>query len=466
MAFIDSDTICAIATSPGRSGIGIVRVSGKNVKTIASSILGSCPNPRHVHYCDFLDANKEVIDQGLAIFFESPHSFTGEDVLELHGHGSPFILNSLLQRVQENGARMARPGEFTERAFLNDKLDLLQAEAIADLIDASSRQAARSAMRTLKGDFSRRIHRLVEQLVQVRVNVEAAIDFSDEDIDVLADTEVLENLRRIKTEIEETFASAEQGAILMHGINVVLAGAPNAGKSSLMNALSGQDSAIVTDIPGTTRDLLSSQIMVGNLPVHITDTAGLRESTDVVEREGVKRAHRAIEEADLILLIVDESSEESRNGNTHFDLLARLEQSDTQHQELLQKTVLVSNKIDLTSGRPGQDRIEVEGVSVDRILLSAKTGSGLELLGQYLQQVAGLHSDSEDSFVARERHLLALRGAVELVESALAHLGSEDPLELAAEDLRLAQHRLGEITGEFTSDDLLGEIFSQFCLGK
>ncbi|MEQ8955051.1 MAG: tRNA uridine-5-carboxymethylaminomethyl(34) synthesis GTPase MnmE, partial [Gammaproteobacteria bacterium] len=360
---------------------------------------------------------------------------------------------------------LARPGEFTERAFLNDKLDLLQAEAIADLIDASSRQAARLAIRTLKGEFSSQIHQLVAQLVAVRVNVEAAIDFSDEDIDVLADSKAITKLEQVKSSISQTLATAEQGAMLMHGIHLVLAGAPNAGKSSLLNALSGQDSAIVTDIPGTTRDLLSHHILIGDLPVHITDTAGLRDSADIVEREGVRRALQAIDEADMVLLMVDQSNLESGSEDP-TRLLGNNNQSAEYLQTLLAKTVVIANKIDLLGDQPELDSIELQGIALPRIFLSAKTGAGLDLLKTHLQQAAGLQESSQSVFVARERHLVALRAALALVGSALDLLQKGEALELCAEDLRLAQQRLGEITGEFTSDDLLGEIFSQFCVGK
>ncbi|MBT3531522.1 MAG: tRNA uridine-5-carboxymethylaminomethyl(34) synthesis GTPase MnmE [Gammaproteobacteria bacterium] len=470
MPQFDTDTICAIATSPGRSGVGIVRVSGPAASDIAKHILGLTPKPRYAHYCDFLDQNQQTIDQGIALFFDNPHSFTGEDVLELQGHGGIHVLQSILSRVLNLGARLARPGEFSERSFINNKIDLLQAEAIADLIDASSQQAARSAIRTLQGEFSKKIHKLVENLVKCRVNVEAAIDFSDEDIDVLSDTRVKESIQEIESELDSTLGQAEQGALLKEGIKVVIAGKPNAGKSSLLNALSGIESAIVTDVPGTTRDVLSEEIAIDGLPVHIVDTAGLRHSEDRVEQEGIRRAQQAIEEADQILLLLDSSKLDSISEEAVENLLENfslLNDKSIKELFLLENTAIVLNKVDLIdSSSSSLNKLTIDNIEIPVIGLSAKNRTGLDGLREHLKMCCGYHASQESSFVARERHLLSLREAKTLIDSALQHLDSGSALELIAEDLRLAQSELGKITGEFTSDDLLGEIFSNFCVGK
>lgn len=470
MPQFDTDTICAIATSPGRSGVGIVRISGPAVRDIANSILGTLPQARYAHYGNFVDNDGGAIDQGIALYFENPNSFTGEDVLELQGHGGIHVLQSLMSRVIHLGARLARPGEFSERSFLNNKIDLLQAEAIADLIDASSQQAARSAIRTLKGVFSRKIHSLVEKLIQCRVNVEAAIDFSDEDINVLSDTKVKQSIEEIANELDGTVEQAEQGALLKEGIKVVIAGKPNAGKSSLLNALSGVESAIVTDIPGTTRDILSEEISIDGLPVHVIDTAGLRQSEDKVEQEGVRRAQQAIEEADQILLLIDSSKFGKITEQTVEKLLenfALLNDKSIKDLFLLENTAIVLNKIDLLDDEAKDfTNIAIDNIEIPVISLSAKNRSGLDKLREHLKRCCGYHSSQESSFVARERHLAALAAARALITSALEHLGSGSALELIAEDLRLALAELGKITGEFTSDDLLGEIFANFCVGK
>lgn len=472
----DTDTICAITTAPGRSGVGVVRISGGKVTDIANAILGFSPQARHAYYKDFLDHDKEVIDQGIAIYFQQPNSFTGEDVLELQGHGGVFVLNLLRDRCLSLGARIARPGEFSERAFLNDKMDLVQAEAIADLIDATSQQAARSAVRSLKGQFSNQIHAIVEKLIATRANVEAAIDFSDEDIDVLTETNVNDMLASIATDLEHTLGSAKQGALLKTGLNVVIAGRPNAGKSSVMNALSGLDSAIVTDVPGTTRDVLSEQITIDGMPVNIFDTAGLRNTDNVVEQEGVKRAHTAIQEADQILLVVDKSQADETVGNLLNSLgLNKTEvvneksakENSTDLQSLLSRTTIVYNKIDLLPDEPvALSHYLYDGFEIPALNLSAKMSLGIELIEQQLKSIAGFNASEENAFVSRERHLQALLKAADLVNSAQRQIEQAAPIELAAEDLRLAQNELGCITGEFTSDDLLGEIFSTFCVGK
>jgi tRNA modification GTPase len=445
-----SDSIAAQATPPGRGGVGIVRISGAKAAECATAILGHCPRPRYAEYLPFNDLAGEVVDEGLALYFPGPNSFTGEDVLELQGHGGPVVMDRLLAIVQQLGVRLARPGEFSERAFLNGKLDLAQAEAIADLIDASSEQAARSALRSLRGEFSQRVHELVERLTELRIYVESAIDFPEEEIDFLADGEVQRRLDGIRATLAAVQAAAQQGSLLKEGITVVLAGLPNAGKSSLLNALAGQESAIVTEIAGTTRDVLREQINLDGMPLHIIDTAGLRESADAVEQEGIRRAWREIEQADRLLLLVDDGggvTEEERA------ILERLPHG-------LNVTV-IRNKCDLS----GHTAAVEEGELGTEVRLSAKTGEGLELLRRHLEQSIGYQGSGEGSFMARRRHLDALARAE-------ANLQTGDMLlqqgagELLAEELRLAQQALGEITGEVSSDDLLGRIFSSFCIGK
>ncbi|MEX0963743.1 MAG: tRNA uridine-5-carboxymethylaminomethyl(34) synthesis GTPase MnmE [Pseudohongiellaceae bacterium] len=462
----ETDTICAIATAPGRSGVGIVRVSGSKSLQISEQILGLTPAARHAHFCDFLDQDAQTIDQGIALFFAGPHSFTGEDVLELQGHGGLYVLKELLDRTVQLGARLAKPGEFSERAFLNNKIDLLQAEAIADLIESNSKQAAKSAVRTLQGEFSNKIQKLLKQLIAARVDIEATIDFSDEDIDFVNDNKVGDSLNGILTAIEETLSQARQGALLKEGINVVIAGKPNAGKSSLLNALSGLDSAIVTDIPGTTRDLLSEQISIDGLPVHIVDTAGIRISDDVVEKEGLRRAQSAIERADLILLIVDKSDAEE-DVEKLLAPLVLLTGRSINELDYLDNTAIIYNKIDLLEqGAASIGVLNYLDRSLTTINLSAKKQLGIDLLRNYLKEVIGFSATEEGAFIARQRHLTALCNARNLVASALQQLTDHATLELIAEDLRFAQAQLGAITGEFTSDDLLGEIFSNFCVGK
>lgn len=463
---VETDTICAIATAPGRSGVGIVRISGPLSLPIGEKILGFSPNVRHAHFCNFLDSADQTIDQGIALFFRAPNSFTGEDVLELQGHGGIYVLKELLNCAVQLGARLANPGEFSERAFLNNKIDLLQAEAIADLIESNSRQAAKSALRTLQGEFSNKIQNLLQQLTEARVHIEATIDFSDEDIDFVSDNKVEESLRTILESVNTTIAQARQGALLKEGVNVVIAGKPNAGKSSLLNALSGTDSAIVTDIPGTTRDLLSEEINIDGLPIHIVDTAGIRISDDVVEQEGLRRAQRAIEQADQLLLIVDRSDQE-QDVEKLLAPLVLLTDKSINEIDCLQNTAIVFNKIDLEDNKlPGKSTIDYEEYSIPTISLSAKENNGIDLLRDHIKAATGFNSAEEGVFIARERHLTALNSARQLIESALEQLATHASLELIAEDLRFAQSQLGTITGEFTSDDLLGEIFSNFCVGK
>ena len=443
------DTIAAIATPPGRGGIGVVRVSGPATRAIAEALLGKLPPPRVATFARFRAAAGAPIDEGLALYFPAPRSYTGEDVLELHGHGGPVVLDMLLARALGLGARQARPGEFTERAFLNGKLDLAQAEAVADLIDAGSQAAVRAALRSLDGEFSRRVRALTEQLIQLRLHVEAAIDFPEEEIDFLADEKITTDIAALEDSLAQVLVSAQQGQLLHDGMVVVLAGRPNAGKSSLLNALSATDAAIVSDIPGTTRDVLREFIQLDGMPLHVVDTAGLRVARDDIEAEGVRRAQREMARADRILLIVDDAQPSADGDAELTQLLPNL------------PCTRVHNKIDLTGRAPG--RQERNGTT--EIALSAKTGAGLELLRQHLKTCMGFQPAGEGAFMARRRHLDALRRAQAHV--AVAHArASERAGELLAEELRQAQQALSEITGGFTSDDLLGRIFSSFCIGK
>ena len=442
-------TIAAVATAPGRGGVGVVRVSGKNLLPMAQALCGKTPIPRVVTYADFKDVNGEAIDNGLLLFFAAPASFTGEDVIELQGHGGPVVMEMLLNRCLELGARLAEPGEFTKRAFLNDKLDLAQAEGVADLIDASSRTAARLALRSLKGDFSRRIHGLVDDLVTLRMLVEATLDFPEEDIDFLEAADARGKLEGLRRSVDEVLANARQGAILREGMNVVLVGAPNVGKSSLLNALAGDEVAIVTDIAGTTRDAVRERILIDGVPVHIVDTAGLRETDDVVERIGIERSRKAVSEADVALVLVD--PREGLNEKTRMIL-------DTLPSDL--KRIEIHSKSDLHTGAA----VAFETGTDTVIPLSAKTGAGLDVLRQTLLREVGWQGEGEGLFLARARHLNALKAAQGELE--LAALCGNGQIELLAEHLRLAQVACGEITGEFTADDLLGVIFSRFCIGK
>jgi tRNA modification GTPase len=442
-----TDTIAACATPPGRGGVGIIRVSGPACRAIAREVIGDLPPARKAAHRVFSDRKGESIDDGLALFFPGPNSFTGEDVLELQGHGGPVVMDMLLNAVLEAGARPARPGEFSERAFLNDKLDLAQAEAIADLIDSSTQQAARSALRSLQGGFSERINVLAEKMVELRVYVEAALDFPDEEIDFLADEGVQRRLQDIETGLDQIFSEAKQGSLLREGMNLVLAGRPNAGKSSLLNALSGREAAIVTHIPGTTRDVLKESIHIDGMPLHITDTAGLRESDDPVEQEGIRRAWQAIEQADLMLMLIDDTRGKDVEELT---ILERLPPG--------LRVIEVYNKIDL-SGRPA-------GRHGDEMGISAHTGAGISDLKTALKEHMGFHSVEEGQFLARRRHLHALQHAQEHIVAAREQLEVFHAGELMAEELRLAHDNLGEITGKVTADDLLGQIFSSFCIGK
>ena len=450
------ETIAAVATAQGRGGVGIVRVSGPLAGQIGEAVTGRSLKPRFAHYGTFRDSENGALDEGLALYFPGPNSFTGEDVLELQGHGGPVVLDLLLKRCLALGARLARPGEFSERAFLNDKLDLAQAEAIADLIEASSEQAARNALRSLQGAFSARVHGLTERLIQLRIYVEAAIDFPEEEIDFLADGHVLGLLDGVRTDLSTVLKEAGQGALLRDGMTVVIAGRPNAGKSSLLNALAGREAAIVTDIAGTTRDVLREHIHIDGMPLHVVDTAGLRSTDDHVEKIGVERALKAINESDRVLLVVDASAPEAADP---FALWPEF--LDTSPDPA--RVTLIRNKADLSGEAVG---LEISADGHATLSLSARSGAGLELLRDHLKACMGYEQTAESSFSARRRHLESLRQAgahLDHGRDQLTHLGAG---ELLAEDLRLAQQALGEITGAFSSDDLLGRIFSSFCIGK
>ena len=444
-----ADTIAAIATAPGRGGIGVVRVSGTSLTDVALALCGSLPTPRSAMFARFLDAEGGALDEGIALYFPAPASFTGEDVLELQGHGGPVVMQMLLERCLELGARLAEPGEFTRRAFLNGKLDLAQAESVADLIEASTATAARSALRSLSGRFSEEIHRLVDALIDLRMLVEATLDFPEEEIEFLEQARALPRLEEIRQQLQGVLDRARQGALLRRGLNVVLVGEPNVGKSSLLNQLTGEDRAIVTEVAGTTRDALRETVQIEGIPLHIVDTAGLRETEDAVERIGIERTWREIERADVILRLVDASVEGSVSATEAID--ARLPQTV--------ERIIIANKIDLAGLEAG--RVEENGVV--RLQVSAKKGAGMELVRAELLRIAGWQAHGEDVILARERHLHALRAALGHIGAAA---GQSAALELFAEELRLAQDALGEITGEFSADDLLGVIFSRFCIGK
>ncbi|HLB55922.1 MAG TPA: tRNA uridine-5-carboxymethylaminomethyl(34) synthesis GTPase MnmE [Coxiellaceae bacterium] len=443
------DTIAAIATPSGRGGVGIIRISGKDAKKIALKIIEPLAlQPRTAYFTAFYDINKNILDEGIVLFFENPHSFTGEDVVELQSHGSPIVLDKLLKTIIHYGARIAKPGEFSERAFLNKKIDLTQAEAIADLIAANSEQAARSAVRSLQGEFSKKIHTLLESLINLRMQIEAMIDFPEEEIDFLADPRIAEILQKTIDEVEHVKNQAKQGVLLQNGLHVVIAGKPNAGKSSLLNYLSGRDSAIVTDIPGTTRDILRESISLDGLPLHIIDTAGLRETNDAIEQEGVRRAREQMQQADLILLVVDASE-------IALEMMIVEAQATT-------PILIVRNKIDLTNESP----VIISNNNQIEIKISIKNNSGLDLLTQEIKKIAGFQSEEADGFIARHRHVDAIERAHTFLLHGQRQLMHNRAGELLAEDLRQAQQALSEITGEFTSDDLLGKIFSNFCIGK
>lgn len=439
------DTIAALATPPGRGGIGVVRISGMQVPQIALTITGKTLQPRQATFTYFSAINGDILDQGIALYFPAPHSFTGEPVLELQGHGGTVVMDQLLQAVLAQGARLARPGEFSERAFLNNKIDLAQAEAIADLIDSASVQAAKCALRSLQGEFSAHIHRLVQQLTELRAYIEAGIDFVEEEIDLLADNQVTEQITALIHTVEAVLAKAQQGYLLKEGARLALVGEPNVGKSSLLNQLAGRDTAIVTPIPGTTRDVVQAQIQLDGIPLHVMDTAGLRETTDLIEQEGIRRTQQALAEADIVILLLDDRY---ADDYTYAPLLA----------DIAQTALIIHNKIDLSGHTSGLD---ANGI----LHISAKTGDGITVLKQYLKEKIGVDTTLEGNFMARRRHLEALQQAHTSLNFALSQAQSRQS-ELLAEELRLAQHALAEITGEVTTDDLLSLIFSTFCIGK
>jgi len=444
----DRDIIAAISTAPGRGGIGVVRISGPRLEKILSGIVSRALAPRRAILADFIDAQGLAIDQGIALYFPAPHSYTGEDVLELHGHGGPVVLQLLLKRCLELGARPAQPGEFTRRAYLNDRIDLAQAESVADLIDASTAEAARSAVRSLQGALSQRVDELVLGVIELRALVEAALDFPDEDVELIRQADGAARLAGLQAKLGEVIAASQQGSLLREGLRIVLVGRPNVGKSSLLNRLAGEEIAIVTDIPGTTRDAIRQSVSIDGVPVHIIDTAGLRPATDAVEKLGIARAWTAIGNAELVLMLLDATQGEvAADREIARDLPAGLPR------------VSVMNKIDLVPRAPAVE----QGHSGCTVWLSAKTGEGLDLLRRSLLEAVGWKQGTEGLFMARERHLHALQLAQKHLQQASCDTGM---LEILAEDLRLSQRALDSITGEFTSDDLLGEIFNRFCIGK
>lgn len=452
----NTDTIVAQATPPGKGGVGIVRISGSQAKFLAGQILGQCPKTRYAQFTNFKDHQGNLLDQGIALFFEGPHSFTGEDVLELQGHGGPVVMDMLIRSILTySKVRLARPGEFSERAFMNDKIDLTQAEAIADLIDTNSEQAARMALQSLQGEFSHRIDQLVDAVIHLRMYVEAAIDFPDEEIDFLSDGKVAADLNNIISALLKVENEAKQGSLLREGMRVVIAGRPNAGKSSLLNALAGRDSAIVTDIAGTTRDVLREHIQIDGMPLHIIDTAGLRDSPDKVEQIGIERAWAEIEQADRVLFMVDSTETDALHPNDILpEFFNRLPAG-------LPFSV-IRNKVDLTGEAIGiQNNDDIPIIS-----LSAADGSGLQILRDHLKQCMGFNTTLEGGFMARRRHLDAIERAKQHLYLGQEQLEVYAAGELLAEELRLVQSHLNEITGEFTSDDLLSKIFSSFCIGK
>jgi len=448
VATLDTDTIAAIATPAGNGGIGIVRVSGRNALAYAEKITQQKLTPRKAHFVHFLDSNVSLIDRGIALYFPAPHSFTGEEVVELQAHGSPVVLDNLLQALCRLGARPARAGEFSERAFLNNKIDLAQAEAIADLIAASTEHAAQSALNSLQGVFSAQVNVLIDKLVALRAYIEAALDFPEEEVDFLSSAKIAEQLQALQLQIETVLDSAKQGALVAEGMTVVIAGKPNAGKSSLLNALAQRDTAIVTPIAGTTRDVLREHIQIDGMPLHVIDTAGLRETQDPIEQEGVRRARAEMAKADRILLVIDLA-----DAANHASELASLQQSLPDIP-----LTLVKNKCDLAGVAPSADE--------NTVTLSAKTGAGLDLLRQQLKQCMGYREDSSGKMSARRRHVVALQKAAQHIARGIALLQGKTGSELLAEELRLAQLDLEEITGRFTPDDLLEKIFREFCIGK
>jgi tRNA modification GTPase len=454
---IDTDTICAVATPAGRGGVAVIRVSGPSVPELCRSLAGKLPAPRSASLHRLHDADGALIDEALLLYFPAPASFTGEHVLELQTHGSPVVTDLLIQRLLQLGARIARPGEFSERAFLNNKLDLAQAEAIADLINSASVAAARFALRSLQGEFSRLVDHLVEGVTLLRIYIEAALDFPEEEIDFISEGDVAGRLRKLQAELSAIQQQARQGALVREGIKVAIVGEPNAGKSTLLNALSGEDTAIVSDIPGTTRDILRQTIHIDGLPIHVLDTAGLRDSDDPVEQEGIRRARQAIADADVLLLLCDARERASLASSALWRELS---------QQWPDKLLPVFNKIDLLGQGSADDSGDTSFEGHNALQLSARHGLGMDQLRARLKQLAGFNTGEEGGFIARRRHLDALARASSHLEQASAVLAASRAGELVAEELRLAQDLLGEITGKVSSDALLGRIFSSFCIGK
>ena len=454
---VSSETICAVATPAGRGGISIIRISGSESGKIAEQIIGFPPQPRHAHYGAFHSTDGGIIDTGITLFFPGPDSFTGEDVVEFQAHGGPYVVDLILQEILSKGLRLARPGEFSERAFLNDKIDLTQAEAIADLIDSNSVEAARFAMRSLQGEFSTLVNTLIASIIDIRKYVEAAMDFPDEEVDFLDSGDVEIKLLSIKNQQEKIFAQARQGILIKEGIRVVIVGEPNAGKSSLLNNLAGQSRAIVTEIAGTTRDTLKEQVSIDGLPLHIIDTAGLHDSADIVELEGIKRAWQEIENSDLVLLLVDSTIDNADSTHALRKQILGLAGSS-------ERLLLVYNKVDLSNEKVRFDQHAL--ADTPGVYLSAKTGDGIELLKTALKNYAGYNTTEEGGFIARRRHLDAMEKSQACLESALKQLSENKAAELVAEDLKEAHQALELITGAYSSDELLGEIFSSFCIGK
>lgn len=443
-----SDTICALATAYGQSGIGVIRVTGPLSKSISKKILHQDLQPRYAYYGSFFDNDNNLIDKGVAISFPGPNSYTGEDVVEFQGHGGVSVIRKLLETIISLDVRVAEPGEFTKRAFLNGKMDLVQAEAVQDLIQSSSEESALSAVRSLTGEFSEKINQILSELIALRVFVEATIDFSDEEIDFLESHEVSSKLYSLKLTLLNILESANQGAILRDGIHVAIAGKPNAGKSSLLNSLTKQPSAIVTDVAGTTRDVLKETIQIDGMPIHIIDTAGLHNSDNIIEQEGIRRAHTEINNADVVLLVYDASDKS-------VDLSILPESVKDKPK------IVIKNKIDLTGSKTGIQNIQ----NNPEISISAKNGDGINIVRKALADFAGLNSNTEGVFLARKRHIIAINETLSFINSAISQLDG-GASELVAEDLRQAGMHLGQITGEFSSDDLLGQIFSSFCIGK
>lgn len=466
MSLSEETTICAISTPPGRGSVGIIRVSGPKTSAISMKILGFKPEIRYAHTCQFLNQDQSVIDIGIAIFFEGPNSYTGEDTLELQCHGSLPLLNEILNRLLSLGAVIARPGEFTERSFLNGKMDLAQAEAVADLIEAGTEQQAKSASRTLRGAFSDRIKKMQEQLTKTRINVEAAIDFSDEDLELSSNETILNMVTECLTDLDTVFTKAKQGVIIKEGLQVVIAGYPNSGKSTLLNAISGEDAAIVTEIPGTTRDILNVEVSVRGIPINITDTAGLRETKDPVELEGVRRAQEAIMAADHILFVVDITTLNNQPRNLR-DVLTSFSDDFSLKLNSKKNLTIVVNKLDLIENYGiFAEELQAVDIEIPVIGISARTEEGLDNLREQFLKVSDHLHFTEDNFSARTRHISALEVAKSHLKKAQKLAEESIDLELIAEELRLSQLVMGSITGELTSDDLLGEIFGSFCVGK